>query len=219
MVRIDLPPASRVAATGRRLVLRACHLVGPGNNHMRDSWSLNSHRSWHRSLRSTYIYAVCLGEQACVQRAHLNCASPRGILGNVMAIIGGREEHVDPRLTRIGQADTKKWYRKRNLRFLYLILVPTALGVEWTSGFDSSMMNSLQAVKSWVDCVFPSSSVSTCRRTYHLVLSTNIVSRFRQPQLSPSGSSKCHVLSRRPHGNSIRTHDLGLSWASVDHRR
>ncbi|KAL1836770.1 hypothetical protein VTJ49DRAFT_4688 [Mycothermus thermophilus] len=68
-----------------------------------------------------------------------------------MAIIGAKEEHVDPRLTRIAQADKKPWYKKPNLRFLYLILVPTGLGVEWTSGFDSSMMNSLQAVKSWVD--------------------------------------------------------------------
>ncbi|KAK4149013.1 general substrate transporter [Chaetomidium leptoderma] len=68
-----------------------------------------------------------------------------------MAIIGAKEEHVDPRLTRIAQADKKPWYQKPNLRFLYLILIPTALGVEWTSGFDSSMMNSLQAVQSWVD--------------------------------------------------------------------
>ncbi|KAL2176941.1 general substrate transporter [Thermothelomyces heterothallicus CBS 202.75] len=68
-----------------------------------------------------------------------------------MAIIGAKEEHVDPRLTRIAQTDKKPWYKKPNLRFLYLILVPTGLGVEWTSGFDSSMMNSLQAVQSWVD--------------------------------------------------------------------
>jgi MFS family permease len=75
-----------------------------------------------------------------------------------MAIIGAKEEHVDPRLTRIAQADTKPWYKKPNLRFLYLILVPTGLGVEWTSGFDSSMMNSLQAVQSWVDCMNPLSN-------------------------------------------------------------
>ncbi|KAK4671641.1 hypothetical protein QC764_607630 [Podospora pseudoanserina] len=68
-----------------------------------------------------------------------------------MAIIGAKEEHADPRLTRIAQADDVPWYKKPNLRFLYLILVPTGLGVEWTSGFDSSMMNSLQAVKSWTD--------------------------------------------------------------------
>ncbi|KAK3323822.1 general substrate transporter [Cercophora scortea] len=68
-----------------------------------------------------------------------------------MAIIGAKEEHVDPRLTRIAQADNLVWYKKPNLRYLYLILIPTALGVEWTSGFDSSMMNSLQAVKAWSD--------------------------------------------------------------------
>lgn len=66
-----------------------------------------------------------------------------------MAIIGSREELIsDSRLTAIAKADLKRWYQKPNLRFLYLILVPCALGVEWTSGFDSSMMNSLQAVAS-----------------------------------------------------------------------
>lgn len=68
-----------------------------------------------------------------------------------MAIIGGKEELGDARITKIAQADPKKWYQKPNLRFCYLILVPCGLGVEWTSGFDSSMMNSLQAVESWVD--------------------------------------------------------------------
>ncbi|KAI5867745.1 MFS general substrate transporter [Durotheca rogersii] len=68
-----------------------------------------------------------------------------------MAIIGNREHHVDPRLTIIAQEDTKKWYQKPHLRSLYLVLIPSAMGVEWTSGFDSSMMNSLQAVASWVE--------------------------------------------------------------------
>ncbi|KAI1766025.1 MFS general substrate transporter [Hypoxylon sp. FL1150] len=68
-----------------------------------------------------------------------------------MAIIGTKEHHVDPRLANIAREDTRRWYQKPNLRALYLILIPSALGVEWTSGFDSSMMNSLQAVKAWVD--------------------------------------------------------------------
>ncbi|KAK4454188.1 general substrate transporter [Podospora aff. communis PSN243] len=68
-----------------------------------------------------------------------------------MAIIGGKEELGDPRLTRIAQADDIPWHKKPNLRLLYLIMIPTCLGVEWTSGFDSSMMNSLQAVKAWTD--------------------------------------------------------------------
>lgn len=69
-----------------------------------------------------------------------------------MAIIGGREQVADNRLAVIADADSKRWYEKPNLRFCYLILVPCALGVEWTSGFDSSMMNSLQAVESWEKC-------------------------------------------------------------------
>ncbi|KAI0008670.1 MFS general substrate transporter [Xylariaceae sp. FL0662B] len=65
-------------------------------------------------------------------------------------VVGSRESHADPRLTSIADADSKNWLQKPNLRMLYLILVPCGLGVEWTSGFDSSMMNSLQAVASWV---------------------------------------------------------------------
>ncbi|KAJ0323850.1 hypothetical protein COL5a_007961 [Colletotrichum fioriniae] len=68
-----------------------------------------------------------------------------------MAIIGAKEHHVDPQLSQIAQNDKTIWYKKPNLRFLYLILIPTGLGVEWTSGFDSSMMNSLQAVSSWFE--------------------------------------------------------------------
>ncbi|KAI1637991.1 hypothetical protein F4809DRAFT_601725 [Biscogniauxia mediterranea] len=73
-----------------------------------------------------------------------------------MAVTRAKEEHVNSRLAVIAQADTKKWYNKPNLRYLYLIFVPCALGVECTSGFYSSMMNSLQAVAPWVECVFPS---------------------------------------------------------------
>ncbi|KAK0443916.1 major facilitator superfamily domain-containing protein [Desarmillaria tabescens] len=45
--------------------------------------------------------------------------------------------------------DKTPWYRKPNLRLLYILLFPTCIGVEMTSGFDSSMMNGLQAVDSW----------------------------------------------------------------------
>ncbi|KAI9150546.1 Lactose permease [Paramyrothecium foliicola] len=68
-----------------------------------------------------------------------------------MAILGKTEELGDDRLSKIAHSDPLKWYQKPNLRFLYLILIPCGLGVEWTSGFDSSMMNSLQAVESWQD--------------------------------------------------------------------
>ncbi|KAF8178016.1 hexose transporter [Pholiota molesta] len=52
-------------------------------------------------------------------------------------------------VSKLAQLDTTPWYRKPNLRILYLILFPTCIGVEMTSGFDSSMMNGLQAVDSW----------------------------------------------------------------------
>ncbi|KAJ7174872.1 general substrate transporter [Mycena filopes] len=55
----------------------------------------------------------------------------------------------DAIVTRLAAADTTPWYKKPNLRVLYLILLPTCIGVEMTSGFDSSMMNGLQAVDSW----------------------------------------------------------------------
>ncbi|BFZ62129.1 hypothetical protein YB2330_003208 [Saitoella coloradoensis] len=47
--------------------------------------------------------------------------------------------------------DTVPWYRKRNLRNLYFCLVPAALGVEMTSGYDGSVLNGLQAVQPWID--------------------------------------------------------------------
>lgn len=45
------------------------------------------------------------------------------------------------------------WYKKPNLRMLYLTLVPAALGVEMTSGYDGSVLNGLQAVTHWVTCM------------------------------------------------------------------
>lgn len=54
-------------------------------------------------------------------------------------------------LTLLQEQDTRPWYQKKNLRFLYLTLVPSALGVEMTSGYDGSVLNGLQAVGSWID--------------------------------------------------------------------
>jgi hypothetical protein len=57
-------------------------------------------------------------------------------------------------VNQLQQLDTTPWYRKKNLRRLYLSLVPAALGVEMTSGYDGSVLNGLQAVQPWVDCSF-----------------------------------------------------------------
>ncbi|CZT49711.1 related to transporter (major facilitator superfamily) [Rhynchosporium secalis] len=56
---------------------------------------------------------------------------------------------ADPVLTRLVDADKVPWYKKKNLRNLYLLLFPTCMGIEITSGFDSQLINSLQGVDSW----------------------------------------------------------------------
>ncbi|KAF9234365.1 general substrate transporter [Melanogaster broomeanus] len=60
-------------------------------------------------------------------------------------------ESYDAIVSRLAQQDNIPWYKKPNLRLLYLIMFPTCIGVEMTSGFDSSMLNGLQAVTSWLD--------------------------------------------------------------------
>lgn len=56
----------------------------------------------------------------------------------------------DPILTRLANEDKVPWYRKRNLRLLYLLLFPACMGIELTSGFDSQLINALQLVPSWI---------------------------------------------------------------------
>jgi hypothetical protein len=55
-------------------------------------------------------------------------------------------------LAQLLEADTTPWYKKKNLRTLYLCIVPAALGVEMTSGYDGSVLNGLQAVDRWNAC-------------------------------------------------------------------
>ncbi|KAJ3512038.1 hypothetical protein NLJ89_g3756 [Agrocybe chaxingu] len=52
-------------------------------------------------------------------------------------------------VSELAKQDKTPWYQKPNLRVLYFVIFPTCIGVEMTSGFDSSMMNGLQAVDSW----------------------------------------------------------------------
>lgn len=59
---------------------------------------------------------------------------------------------ADPVLTRIVEEDKVKWWKKRNLRLLYLLLYPTCMGIEITSGFDSQMINGLQFIPRWNKC-------------------------------------------------------------------
>jgi hypothetical protein len=55
-------------------------------------------------------------------------------------------------VTQLALHNKTPWYKKPNLRMLYLTLVPAALGVEMTSGYDGSVLNGLQAVTHWVKC-------------------------------------------------------------------
>lgn len=64
----------------------------------------------------------------------------------------------DPIVTRLAAQDTKRWYQKPNLLYLYLMLFPTCMGIELTSGFDSQMINALQIVDPWKEC--------ECHQTY-----------------------------------------------------
>ncbi|KAH8818195.1 lactose permease [Hyaloscypha sp. PMI_1271] len=61
-----------------------------------------------------------------------------------MAIYAHEIAHGDPVLTRIVDGDNVPWYKKRNLRTLYLLLFPACMGIEMTSGFDSQLINTLQ---------------------------------------------------------------------------
>lgn len=58
----------------------------------------------------------------------------------------------DAVLTDIVEKDSVPWYKKPNLRILYLLLFPTCMGVELTSGFDSQLINALQLSDYWKEC-------------------------------------------------------------------
>ncbi|KAK4034783.1 hypothetical protein C8A01DRAFT_38772 [Parachaetomium inaequale] len=51
---------------------------------------------------------------------------------------------ADPIVTRLVQEDKVMWYKKPNLRFMYIFLFLCCMGVEMTSGFDSQLINTLQ---------------------------------------------------------------------------
>lgn len=71
---------------------------------------------------------------------------------NINALKTHEKGASDPIVQRLAQEDKVPWYRKPNLRYLYLLLFPTCMGIEITSGFDSQMINALQIVDEWKDC-------------------------------------------------------------------
>ncbi|KAG5759439.1 hypothetical protein H9Q69_006704 [Fusarium xylarioides] len=53
-------------------------------------------------------------------------------------------------VTDLANQDKVPWYQKRNLRSLYLMLIPTCMGIQMTSGFHAQMINAMQILPSWI---------------------------------------------------------------------
>lgn len=70
-----------------------------------------------------------------------------------MGIISAADGTSDPILTRMVAEDKVPWYKKKNLRMLYLYLFLCCMGVEMTSGFDSQLINTLQIAKPFLICL------------------------------------------------------------------
>lgn len=58
----------------------------------------------------------------------------------------------DPVVTQIANEDPVKWYKKPNLRIMYIYLFLCCMGVEMTSGFDSTLIGTLQFSGPWNKC-------------------------------------------------------------------
>lgn len=65
----------------------------------------------------------------------------------------------DPIVSRLVSEDKVPWYKKPNLRRMYLWLFLCCMGVEMTSGFDSQLINTLQYTQSFHHCMSQVSSL------------------------------------------------------------
>lgn len=77
---------------------------------------------------------------------------------------------ANPIIQKAAQEDPVPWYKKPNLRSLYLMLFPTCMGIELTSGFDSQLINALQIVPSWQACefIYPLEMALAVAKTFRL---------------------------------------------------
>jgi hypothetical protein len=60
---------------------------------------------------------------------------------------------ADPIVTRLVAEDKTPWYKKPNLRLMYIWLFLCCMGVEMTSGFDSQLINTLQFAQTFHKCM------------------------------------------------------------------
>jgi len=61
-----------------------------------------------------------------------------------MGFLTAKDGLTDPVLTRMAAEDLVPWYKKKNLRLMYVWLFTCCMGIEMTSGFDSQLINTLQ---------------------------------------------------------------------------
>ncbi len=66
--------------------------------------------------------------------------------------MGGGAPVSDNVIHRLAMNDPTPWWRKPNLRSLYVLLFPCVIGIEMTSGFDSQIINAVQIVPAWKEC-------------------------------------------------------------------
>ncbi|KAK5940262.1 hypothetical protein PMZ80_007682 [Knufia obscura] len=102
----------------------------------------------------------------------------------ILAPKSGTSGASDPILTRLANEDKVPWYKKPNLRFLYLMLFPTCMGIEATSGFDSQMINALQIVPYWKLCF----GIPTC-----IVAGSSLIGELGYPKERPVLTSLFNV--------------------------
>lgn len=70
-------------------------------------------------------------------------------------MVGAENNGSENLIHRMAMEDPIPWYKKPNLRALYLLLFPCVIGIEMTSGFDSQIINSAQLLPYWMDCKSP----------------------------------------------------------------
>jgi hypothetical protein len=107
----------------------------------------------------------------------------------------------DPIITRLAAEDKKYFFQKPNLFFLYLMLFPTCMGIELTSGFDSQMINALQIVPKWKECT---SQLPAFFSMLGDTRANRLVSRLPRPAGCPQGHYCRRLL---PWRYSVASHD------------
>jgi hypothetical protein len=90
----------------------------------------------------------CTAKQALVRKMAPHLAAVEELAPHLKGV-------SDPIVTQIAAEDPIKWYRKPNLRLMYLCLFACCMGIEMTSGFDSQLMNTLQYSNTWYKCIKP----------------------------------------------------------------